>query len=554
MDEYDRLLRGEAPTAGQRASTHGPARSPPPSALAPDPYDLLLSANADKNPYVQRSPSGKVIGAPGQPFGELKSYTPSWGDRIRSALPEGLMRLGVEPYKAHHVGGGITDALTTLTPAGAALSAVDLAHDLPAGNLGSAALDAFGALPVVGAGRRMIQGMPQVRPAFTPPPWARVESPDEVAAINAGARSWVTPSTGELSGRGIPGDPIRGVSQRQYEAARNAPVMFHPGAGPHLANQIEQHIQSPAGGYFNQASAPGVYRTVEENLAAWGAHGGPVTPQDLDTLRGQLRNLPPGPEATAGRRASDVVDTFMQAPPAGAVVAGTPRDLAELRRNLENARGNYRAGETAETVELGIDRSGTRANVVHSGTNVGNKTRQTMHTLGDVNIKTKQPNLPYATPDERAALTAASQPGWGENQLRGWGNFLGGGGGLGQLQATGWAGTAGATAGHLMGLDPITTGIVTGGASLGAMRAGTNLVRAANERAVQSAEDAAALIRRNSPEFRERAAQTPEMIDPRSMQRDAIAYALMPQAAAAGKDIWDQKFVPYENRDKEMVE
>lgn len=145
-------------------------------------------------------------------------------------------------------------------------------------------------------------------------------------------------------------------------------------------------------------------------------------------------------------------------------------------------------------------------------------------------------------------MMGASQPGWLANQQRLWGNRLGGGGGLGQAVTTGGIGGAVGTAAHWMGVDPYTAGAVGLAATGASARVGSSLVRASNEARVRAAEDAAALIRRNSPEFQARAALSPEVSDPRGMMRDAMAYALMPQAADAGRDWWNQQYVPYANR------
>lgn len=538
-DPYDALLRGQRPTGVV----------PPPNLAVPsqgDAYDTLLRGR----PPTQPPPSTE-----GKLFGELKPADESWSDWLKHKAMRGFEALGMQPQYIRHMGEAAIGIPSTVTPMGSILSAADAIYNAQRGNYGDAALNAIGAAPLFSSAGRAARGTlaPQIQPAFTPPSWARVESPGEVAAINAGGRSWITPSTGELSGRGIPGDPLTGAAQRQYEAVRNAPVGFHPVTGPSLQYQIEQHIQSPAGGAFNRASAPGVYSTVQQNTDAWATRGGPVTASDLDTLRSQLRNLPPGPEAVAGRRASNIVEGFMSAPPAGYVVRGTPNDLAELRTNIANARGNYRAGETAEAVERGIDRAGTRTATTHSGMNLENATRQQMQQLGGVDVRTGRPYLPYATAEERAAITDASQPGWWDAQKRLYGKLLGGGGGLGQWQAM-TAGTgAGYALAHALNLDPVTSAAIGAGVGTGIRSTGRSLIMSGNERAVQQAEDAAALIRRNSPEFQARAAAPDNYAatDPRSMARDAITYALMPKVATEAQNAWDQQFVPYENRTPE---
>lgn len=484
-----------------------------------------------------------------KPFGELKpSPTPTLTNYLKQKGQDLLMAGGMNPYSAGHLSRGAVDT-AGISPVGTIFGLGDLAVNATQGNVGAAAIDALSTVPVAGSAVRAVRGQPQIRPAFTPPPWARVESPKEVAAINAGARSWVTPSTGELSGRGIPGDPILGTAQRSYEAIRTAPVAFHPDTGPWLGGRIEQHIQSPTGGAFNRASAPGVYSTVDDNVRAWAEHGGPVTASDLETLRRQLRNLPPD-QSAAGRNAAGLVENFMAAPPHGSVMWGTPQDQSALRANTLSARGDYRAGETAEAVERSIDRAGTRAGTTYSGQNLGNRTAQNIEQLAAVNPITGRSRLFGATPDELATVTAASQPGWLDNRRRYLGNFFGGGGGMHQFIASGGMGGVATGAAHALGADPFTAAM-TGLAATGAtMKGGSDLTRAYNEGMVRRAEDAAAAIRRNSPEFRARAADPTNapLSDPRSMLRDAIAYAMMPQVRQSGENAWNQEFVPYANR------
>jgi hypothetical protein len=75
---------------------------------------------------------------------------------------------------------------------------------------------------------------------------------------------------------------------------------------------------------------------------------------------------------------------------------------------------------------------------------------------------------------------------------------------------------------------------------------------AANARTTARAANIGEMMRMRSPEYRARVADETArggpLIDPMAMSRDAIAYALTPQVANAGKDWLDNQLVPYANR------
>ena len=78
------------------------------------------------------------------------------------------------------------------------------------------------------------------------------------------------------------------------------------------------------------------------------------------------------------------------------------------------------------------------------------------------------------------------------------------------------------------------------------MLGGIGLREAADARTRAAATNVADMIRRNSPEYAARAARTPPITDPIAMQRDAIAYAMIPQLQQL--DVSGMGLKPYENR------
>ena len=459
-----------------------------------------------------------------QPFGEIKKDDPNVTERARRVTQDAMMAGGADPYTSRNLSEKAT-TLAGFTPMGSLLSAGDLGYDVSRGNWGHAALDAVGTLPIAMQARRGVQALrgelPAMRMADTP-----------TRTINE--------TTGAVN------DELLGSARGHYGAVARSPVVFHPGTMPNFTDAARMALQQPQFGAFTPEAA----RNVHDLLARWGADfAGPriATPHDFDVLRHQLRQFTDGADSAAGPRAADFVDQFLSNPPRASVLRGTPEDLGAIRRHLEDARGDYRAGKTAETVEYGIDRAGLMAGGVNSGLNAGDKTRQALNQLTDPPIGAFD-KIFGATYPEKQSLRAVSQGDPLTNRLRYYGNRMGGGGGIGGA-VTG--GSAGYTLNALLGswgIDPITAAAI--GATYGKVqpKIGEALRGASNARTVGAAEDAVDQIRRNSPLYRAREAASPDIADPRAMLRDAIAYAMVPQLKAKAANTLDEAYVPYENR------
>ena len=488
-----------------------------------------------------RTPRPEVI--PNRVFGELKPTEFSYTQRLKQAAQAGLEYLGANRGVAQHLGGAAVN-IGGMTPMGSVLSAAELTRDVPnivqnPGNIrnyGSAALDALGVAPGALAATRAIRGMPKTIPTYEPPPFATRGPPASVAGTPPEAMGWVTPSTAELVGRGSRyGEPL-GAAQRGYEAIRNAPLRYSPEIGEDIAALAKKHIEHADIGGFSPEKAPLVHQTLDRFAKNWKERGKAITPDDLDTFRQQLRGLE-GPNGPAGNRAVDILDLYMTQPPPNRLVAGTQQDLAAVRDAFAQARGDYRAGKTAQTVEEAIDRAGTRAGSTYSGMNIDNATRQRLAAFSTTDAG--QNRLFGATQPERLAVWQASQGDPTTNLLRTAGNRLAGGGGAGSTVVGSTLGAGATGLSHLAGADPYVSAAIGVGTGVGAAKAGSAFRRAANERTVQAAEDVAAQIRRNSPEYAARlAASGGPVTDPRSVSRDAIAYALIPTIRNEEQNWW----------------
>ena len=524
------------------AAYEPPVKVMPAPAVAPAGIPRVTIAT----PPVQPPPPGNIFdedvaGAPltappgrdaidwsklNQPMGEIKKDDPSVTERARQVTQDALMAAGAEPYRARHLAEG-TVGIAGFTPMGSLLSAGDLGYDVNRGNWGHAALDAIGTIPLAIQAKRGVQALrgelPTIRMADTP-----------TRTINE--------TTGAVQ------DELLGSARGHYNAVSRSPVVFHPGTMPNFTDAARMALQQPQFGAFTPEAA----RNVHDLLARWGADfAGPriATPHDFDVLRQQLRGFTDGADSAAGNRAADFVDQFLSNPPPGAILRAQPGALGAVRRDLQDARGNWRAGKTAETVDAAVDRAGVMAGGVNSGLNAGDKTRQALNQL------TNPPVGGYdkifgATYPEKQSLRAVSTGDPLTNRLRYTGNRMGGGGGIGGA-VTG--GTAGFTLNSLLrswGIDPLTAAAAGAVVSKTVPKVGEAFRRTANERTIRAADEAIEGIRRNSPLYRSREAVSPDIADPTAMTRDAIAYALIPQLKDKAANIWDLAHVPYDNRER----
>jgi hypothetical protein len=412
----------------------------------------------------------------------------------------------------------------------AAVSAPELASDVSRGNYGGAAIDALGMLPAVQAGRRLVQAARGTLPSLN------------MAQIPTRT---VDPATGVVN------DELLNNSRAAYGRIAQAPIEYHPAAIEDFSQRAQHYLQQPgARGVFTPESAPGVFNLLDRRVAELQQRGvQSLAPYDFDVLRQQLRSFPSGADSAAGQRAAAILDNYMSNPPPGAITRMAPGAMGDLRANMAIARGDWRAGKTAETVEQEIDRAGTRAGGAHSGLNVDNATRQRLSSLTSTDAGEQK--IFGATWPERQAINAVVEGDPLTNKLRYVSNRMGGGGGF---TGTFGGGIAGHTVNALLGswgVDPVTATAAGMGVGYGWPKIGEQFRQAANERTVRAAGNVVDQIRQNSPLYQARQlAAGPPITDPRAMARDAIAYALMPQLQDSAKNAWDQAHVPYSNQEQ----
>lgn len=478
-----------------------------------------------------------------KPQGELKAADPSWTQAAKWAGQDVLMQAGMQPYTA----GKLSDALlnvgsTVVPPMGTVLSGADLTYDASRGNVGRAAMDAIGAIPGVVAARRFAQGVRGALPT--------------IVTADVPTRT-VDQTTGRVT------DELLDASRNAYDRVAQAPIEYHPNAIADYAQRARYYLQQPgARGVFTPESAPGVFGLLDRYPAEFARNqrgpgplppgttnlGRTVTAQDFDILRQQLRSFDSGADSAAGQRAAAILENYMYNPPPGAILRMRPGAMDTLRADMDAARGDWRAGKTAATVEKEIDRAGTKAGGAGSGLNIDNQTRQRLSALTTTDAG--EAKIFGALYPEKQAINAVVAGDPVTNKLRYIGNRMGGGGGF---TGTFGGGIAGHTLNSLLGswgVDPITATAVGAATGYAWPKVGEAFRRAANDRTVRAAEDVVDQIRKNSPLYRAREAASPDMIDPRAMTRDAVAYAMLPQVAQQGRNVWDQMHVPYDNREE----
>lgn len=302
----------------------------------------------------------------------------------------------------------------------------------------------------------------------------------------------------------------------QLEAFRNLPIPYDPKAFGTLAVQMEQELLKR--GVFPENS-PQLYASI--NRLKQGTASGPgnptvhAGPANLMAIRENLADLfgKQGEHQKGVGVAFGKLNDFIERPPAGAVLAGSPAFLAAYAPELyARGRANYAAGIRGEGLEDVKRTADFRAASANSGANTDNSLRSRIASVVLDAKKTKG-----FTDPEIAALEAVPLGDTKRNVMRAAGNVLGGGGGLGSVASSGTAATAAA----YLGLPPsVATGIGAATPALGAY-----LKLKAGKSTEQALDEAIDMTKRRSPLFQDMGRQ--DLVPDTVRARDAIARALL---------------------------
>jgi len=500
------------------------------------------------------------------PKGEARATTSTPSETVRDLAQRGFMSMGADPYNARKLS-DISVTGASMNPImGGVLSASDLPGHLLKGEFSKAAWDTIGMVPGALQIKRMVKGVPQVPMADTP---RGIHDESFLPAREPTfpqLNKYKYPRQGPGPER--PHDELGAAGTAAYGRTRTSPVLYHPEALTDYIDQTMRALRTPHGP--NQTAhivenSPEFYALMQRWYERARQNYAPITAEQFDMFRQELNSLQ-GFSGTAGGKAADLIDRYMVNPPEGMLVQGGPADLESLRRNFTSGRGNWRPYKTAQTIEEDLIREQSAARGALG--DPGEASRRVMDYYAN---KAGADVIFGARPAEREVIRAAAEGTPARRTadrisqgLGGWwpatiGGMMGaGGGGMAGFGMTGspTAGGIGAVAGAALSLG------VPKAISLGAGHA-------VSKSKIKSAEEAIANIRRNSPLYAERSTPGPgagastdlavpgqplpyapapgaaPIDDPRAMQRDAVAYALLPQVSRNAESVWQQADRPF---------
>jgi hypothetical protein len=234
-----------------------------------------------------------------------------------------------------------------------------------------------------------------------------------------------------------------------------------------------------------------------------------ASPRDIASLRREIydegaRGTPT--DERAGVIASKIIDRIATRPDPALLANGVSmRDALAAAAHNQRGRGNFAAGFRSKAVSDAVDKSLEQAAGQHSGLNFENIIRQNIR-----QAKAKDEFVGFNRAEEAGAdrLIAGTAK---ANQLREFGNMLGGGGGLGRMAAMGGGGAGGgALASYYYGGDPWLG--AAGGLAMGLT--GRGIRTYGNYKARTGAEEFASQLRQRSPEYASRVAVAPTVVGP----------------------------------------
>jgi hypothetical protein len=306
-------------------------------------------------------------------------------------------------------------------------------------------------------------------------------------------------------------EELKAAAKRGYNSEAVTGVEIAPKSLSDAATQIRGALDNEGFNDVVASKAHGILKRLEsipEDAVT-------VTGRNLHTLQKTLGKASQGTdpqENAAARIALNKLNEFVESMPASAVTRGSADDFA---RTMREANANYSAAMSSSRVDQKLIHAEIRAGAANSGMNVANTVRQRM---ADIAINPKQQR--GLTADEIAAARQISEGTRGQNILRGVGNVLGGGGGLGTLHG----GSLGAAVGA------VTGGVAGAGVGGIALPATGMLLRAiGNKMTVNQAQRLSESIRARAPlasatsKFEEKVAQFHEQRNAKTASAASLA-------------------------------
>jgi len=281
-------------------------------------------------------------------------------------------------------------------------------------------------------------------------------------------------------------------ADRGYQAFRDADFTINPNLATDFATTTRADLVSTG---RNKVTAPKTLEALDEIKVT--PHTNPTEIQRDYQMLGHVAadNTASAADRMAARIAQERLLSQVETKGAanlqpGGTAYATPGGSVAFARTLpdeavatfQKANQDWAALKRAENLDQRITKGELRAGSNYSGLNLENELRRRVSVLADKDVGRG------FSPAERAAFAKYGEGTLGSNTARYMKNFLGGGGGLGALAATG----AGFGAGQYFGLDPLTYGSGTALAGLG-------LAKYGNMRALNRARELELMLLRRSP-------------------------------------------------------
>lgn len=294
------------------------------------------------------------------------------------------------------------------------------------------------------------------------------------------------------------------ISELKAEATRlyNSPAVKELAVSPKVLTDFSETVLGRMGNDgFSAELSPATFAILSRVGKA--PDGSVVSGQNLDTLRKTLSKVAGSSnseEKAAASFAIEALDDHLANINPQYVLRGDAKAASEA---FDAARGNWNAARQAEKIDRKTVEAEIRAGAANSGMNVANTVRQRM---ADVAIRPAEQR--GMRPEEIAQAERIARGTTAQNILRGAGNVLGGGGGLGTVAA--------ATAG----------GMATGGPGAALPVLGFALRGLGNKLTLRQAENLSEAIRSRAPlassstKFEEKAAA---FVDARNAKTAAAA-------------------------------
>lgn len=248
---------------------------------------------------------------------------------------------------------------------------------------------------------------------------------------------------------------IRGATARGYNAITGSDAIIDPAYTAAIADKTEAALKASGARPYANTPASGLFNIVDELrspqsgkyiMDGQGNVTQAATPADLESIRRAAGEAYNGQNGNAVRIAKNAIDdAYVNLPKSpGAVVSGDAEGLAQT---AQDARANAQAGIKSDQIKGIDDAADLKSASANSGANYDNNVRRR---VANLLLDAKKNNGGGWSPDELDAMEGIVRGNPVANISRKLGNFLGGGGGLGHMLATGIGAHMGGAAGAMI--------------------------------------------------------------------------------------------------------